>query len=228
MHEEFRYKCTMCSSSFNQEGLLKKHIQRHIDGRYLTCPVEGCNEGFTIKNQLTRHMQTHHSIKNCTQRISVKRLKMSNYVRSAASGKYNCYFESCDGSFTDEDTLNNHLRGVHGLSIVKNAGKRSKMDLMLLEQMKQQEMEQQGSSSFTDGGDGGFSQEVVSSASCQSVQEIQVQPDVSHLIDGPIQNQPEVIAESPRVGCNFCFHVFKTEAALNRHTAKFHSVPEAN
>lgn len=71
---------------------------------------------------------------------------MTNYVRSAASGKFNCYFESCDGSFTELDTLNSHLRGVHGLSIVKNAGKRSKMDLMFLEQMKQQRMVEQGES----------------------------------------------------------------------------------
>ena len=68
---------------------------------------------------------------------------MSSYCRSAASGKYNCYFESCDESFSDAETLNEHLRHVHGLSIVKNAGKRSKMDLMLLEQqMKQQEQQQ--------------------------------------------------------------------------------------
>ncbi|XP_059611529.1 zinc finger protein 883-like isoform X2 [Phlebotomus argentipes] len=128
MHEEFRYKCTMCSSSFNQEPLLKKHIQRHIDGRYLACPVDGCSEGFTVKHHLTRHMQAHHSMAHQPKRISVK--------RSAASGKHSCYFESCDESFGDSDTLNEHLRSVHGLSIVKNAVKRSKMDLMLLEQMK--------------------------------------------------------------------------------------------
>lgn len=67
---------------------------------------------------------------------------MSNYVKTAASGKYNCYFESCDGSFSDVDSLNDHLREVHGLSILKNAGKRSKMDLMLLEQIKQQRQDQ--------------------------------------------------------------------------------------
>lgn len=30
LHDEFKYRCTMCSSSFNQEALLKKHIQRHV------------------------------------------------------------------------------------------------------------------------------------------------------------------------------------------------------
>lgn len=106
------------------------------------------------------------------------------------------------------------------------------MDLMLLEQIKQQqEMEQQGSSSFTDGGDGEVIEkdEMNSHANISSpaatIQEIQVQPDVSHLIDGPMQNQPTP-EESTRIGCSFCFHVFKTEAALTRHTAKFHS--EAN
>lgn len=68
---------------------------------------------------------------------------MSNYCRSAASGKYNCYFESCDESFGTAETLNDHLRHVHGLSIVKNEGKRSKMELMLSEQMKHQQLLQQ-------------------------------------------------------------------------------------
>ncbi|XP_055715266.1 zinc finger protein 583 isoform X3 [Phlebotomus papatasi] len=136
MHEEYRFKCTMCNSAFNQEALLKKHIQRHIDGRYITCPVEGCSEGFTVKHHLTRHMQSHHSMTNHPKRISVKRLKMSSYCRSAASGKYNCYFESCEESFGDSDSLNEHLRSVHGLSIVKNATKRTKVDVSLLEHMK--------------------------------------------------------------------------------------------
>ncbi|GAB0088729.1 zinc finger protein 391 isoform X1 [Sergentomyia squamirostris] len=139
MHDEYRYKCTMCSSAFNQEALLKKHIQRHLDGRFLACPVEGCTEGFTVKHQLTRHMQSHHSIASQSKRLSVKRL--------AASGKYNCYFESCEECYGDAESLNEHLRSVHGLSIVKNeiaggggdgeeAGvKRTKMDLMM-EQMK--------------------------------------------------------------------------------------------
>lgn len=69
---------------------------------------------------------------------------MTSYVRTAASGKYKCYFESCDESFSAVDTLNNHLRDVHGLSIVKNAGRRSKMDLMFLEQVKMQRKQETG------------------------------------------------------------------------------------
>ncbi|XP_055695424.1 zinc finger protein 502-like isoform X2 [Lutzomyia longipalpis] len=128
MHEEYRFKCTMCSSAFNQEALLKKHIQRHIDGRYIVCPVEGCNEGFTVKHHLTRHMQAHHSMTNHPKRLSVK--------RSAASGKYSCYFESCEESFGDADTLNEHLRSIHGLSILKNEGKRIKAEATAMEELK--------------------------------------------------------------------------------------------
>lgn len=131
MHDTFKYKCEMCPSSFNQEVLLKKHIQRHIDGRYLTCPIVGCNEGFTIKHQLTKHIQMHHaSESNIAKRLSVKRPTTTN------NGKHNCYFESCDESFNDADSLNDHLKNTHGLSILKNMGKKTKMDVMLLEQLE--------------------------------------------------------------------------------------------
>lgn len=33
VHEECKYRCEFCVASFTQEVLLKKHIQRHIDGR---------------------------------------------------------------------------------------------------------------------------------------------------------------------------------------------------
>lgn len=33
MHDEFKYKCNVCPTSFNQETLLKKHEQRHLEGR---------------------------------------------------------------------------------------------------------------------------------------------------------------------------------------------------
>jgi hypothetical protein len=50
--------------------LLKNHIQRHIDGRYLTCPVEGCNDGFTLKFQLTKHLKLNHPIEYQKQKDS--------------------------------------------------------------------------------------------------------------------------------------------------------------
>lgn len=132
MHDTFKFKCEMCPSSFNQEVLLKKHIQRHIDGRYLTCPVTGCNEGFTIKTQLTKHMQMHHANSSNQQNLP-KRLAVK---RQVTPGKHNCYFESCDDAFDEAEQLNEHLRTTHGLSIVKNAGKKTKMDIMLIEQLK--------------------------------------------------------------------------------------------
>lgn len=56
-------------------------------------------------------------------------------------GKHNCYFESCDAHFETSDFLNEHLTSTHGLSIVKNAGKRTKMDVMFSEQLKNQKMD---------------------------------------------------------------------------------------
>ena len=103
---------------------------------------------------------------------------MTNYERSAACGKFKCYFESCDGSFSDVDTLNEHLRGVHGLSILKNAGKRSKMDLMLLEQIKQQSKEQVVE----------LSQEASQAATSEHQHEMQqMQSDTAHLAESSVQ-----------------------------------------
>lgn len=72
------------------------------------------------------------------RRIAVKRVL-------GAPGKHNCYFESCDAHFDTSDLLNEHLTSNHGLSIVKNAGKRSKMDVMFCEQLKNQKNDQNDS-----------------------------------------------------------------------------------
>lgn len=150
--------------------MLKKHIQRHYDGRwvesefvccfestetsdlkiihsvlttftayyfrYITCSIPNCNKGFTTKHQLTKHLKIVHSNKDSPiappRRIAVKR---------ELGGKHNCYFESCDAHFETSELLNEHLTATHGLSIVKNAGKRTKMDVMFSEQLKSQKMD---------------------------------------------------------------------------------------
>lgn len=54
------YACNLCPTFFNDEAQLKRHIQRHADGRYFPCNVSGCNEGFSSKNQLNKHVQNQH------------------------------------------------------------------------------------------------------------------------------------------------------------------------
>lgn len=105
----------MCSSSFNQEALLKKHMQRHIDGRYHQCPE--CSKGFTLKNQLNKHIQLEHASSEAARLLNKKRT-------STVAGKFNCYFDNCDAFFDTNDLLNTHLNNVHGLALIKsqNAG----------------------------------------------------------------------------------------------------------
>lgn len=135
LHEEFKFRCTMCSSSFNQEALLKKHMQRHIDGRYHQCPE--CPKGFTMKNQLTKHLQLEHASSEATRRLNTKKSQ-------SAVGKHNCYFDNCDAFFNTAELLNQHLNSVHGLALVKNnSGKRNKtMEIMFSEQLKNLKDEQ--------------------------------------------------------------------------------------
>lgn len=106
--------------------------------RYITCSIPNCNKGFTTKHQLTKHLKNAHPNKDSStappRRIAVKR-------ELSAPGKHNCYFESCDAHFETSDLLNEHLTTTHGLSIVKNAGKRTKMDVMFSEQLNKQKMD---------------------------------------------------------------------------------------
>lgn len=106
--------------------------------RYITCSIPNCNKGFTTKHQLTKHIKNAHPNKESStappRRIAVKR-------ELGAPGKHNCYFESCDAHFETSDSLNEHLTSTHGLSVVKNAGKRTKMDVMFSEQLKNQKMD---------------------------------------------------------------------------------------
>lgn len=115
LHEEFKFRCNMCASSFNQDALLKKHMQRHIDGRYHQCPE--CSKGFTLKNQLNKHIQLEHASSEAARLLNKKRT-------STIAGKHNCYFDNCDAFFETADLLNTHLNNVHGLALIKsqNAG----------------------------------------------------------------------------------------------------------
>lgn len=138
MHDTCKFKCEMCPSSFNQEALLKKHIQRHIDGRYLMCPIVGCSEGFTIKSQLTKHLHMQHaSESNIPKRPSTKKSKKDS-SNNASNQQHNCSFQNCTATFNNVNSLNDHLRTVHGQPAVKSSGssKKSKVDPMLLEQLE--------------------------------------------------------------------------------------------
>lgn len=114
------------------------HTLMSLISRYITCSIPSCNKGFTTKHQLTKHLKNAHPNKDAStappRRIAVKR---------ELGGKHNCYFESCDAHFDTSDLLNEHLTSTHGLSIVKNAGKRTKMDVMFSEQLKSQKTDTQ-------------------------------------------------------------------------------------
>jgi len=132
-HEEFKFKCNVCFSAFNQQSMLRKHMQKHIDDRHLLCPIPSCNEIFADKDLLTKHLESDHSKMDPShQQAPVKRVY---------AGKYNCYFEGCNDYFDDADKLNEHLMSVHSL-LTKDLEARSKMNLMFLEQIKNQMTEQ--------------------------------------------------------------------------------------
>ncbi|KFB35033.1 AGAP002497-PA-like protein [Anopheles sinensis] len=109
MKQHGDYACNMCSMTFNDEVLLKKHVQRHVDGRYLTCPVISCGEGFTMKNHLTKHMQMHHPA------VDLKKLGAEGGTDKTP--KHYCHYHNCNDSFDTADGLSNHLRVAHGLPI---------------------------------------------------------------------------------------------------------------
>lgn len=133
----------MCTTARVVDFLSKSFIEIYdqafnITSRYITCSIPNCNKGFTTKQQLTKHLKVAHPNKDSStappRRIAVKR-------ELGAPGRNNCYFESCDARFETSDLLNEHLMNTHGLSIVKNAGKRTKMDVMFSEQLKNQKLD---------------------------------------------------------------------------------------
>lgn len=54
------FACNLCPTFFNDEAQLKRHIQRHAEGRFFPCVATGCNESFSSKNQLNKHLQNQH------------------------------------------------------------------------------------------------------------------------------------------------------------------------
>lgn len=61
----------------------------------------------------------------------------------------------------------------------------------------------------------------------QSVQ-IQIQPDMGHMMNNNNSGHDcrtiILSQEAARIGCDYCYHVFKTPQALARHVHKFHGV----
>ncbi|XP_055637224.1 zinc finger protein 497 isoform X7 [Toxorhynchites rutilus septentrionalis] len=100
-----------CGRSFAQVTNLNNHMKtHHKTQQFLTCPVLGCNEGFTMKNQLTKHMQMRHPA------IDLKKgpLSAGTAVRPP---KHCCHYFNCNESFDSSEGLSNHLRVTHGLPI---------------------------------------------------------------------------------------------------------------
>lgn len=95
-----------------------------------------CNEVFTDRDQLTKHLEIDHTKtdQQLHQQLPLKRLLI-------AAGKYNCYFEGCNDYFESTDKLNEHLMSHHNM-LYKDVEARSKMNLMFLEQIKHQMTEQ--------------------------------------------------------------------------------------
>ncbi|XP_058826042.1 zinc finger protein 27 isoform X9 [Topomyia yanbarensis] len=102
-----------CGRSFAQVTNLNNHMKtHHKTQQFLTCPVLGCNEGFTMKNHLTKHMQMRHPA------IDLKKGSPASIVEAAKRPpKHCCHYFNCSESFDTSDGLSHHLRTVHGLPI---------------------------------------------------------------------------------------------------------------
>lgn len=107
--------------------------------RQLLCPIPLCNEVFGDNQQLTKHLESDHGkSEQLVHQIPIKRVLV-------AAGKYNCYFDGCNEYFDDTERLNEHLMTGHNM-LYKDVEARSKMNLMFLEQIKNQMTEQYVSS----------------------------------------------------------------------------------
>lgn len=107
-----------CGRSFAQVTNLNNHMKtHHKTQQYLTCPVLGCNEGFTMKNHLTKHMQMRHPA------IDLKKGPITAGA-VARSPKHCCHYFNCNESFESSDGLSDHLRTAHGLPIPSQEDKK--------------------------------------------------------------------------------------------------------
>lgn len=107
-----------CGRSFAQVTNLNNHMKtHHKTQQYLTCPVLGCNEGFTMKNHLTKHMQMRHPA------IDLKKGPITAGA-VARSPKHCCHYFNCNESFDSSDGLSDHLRTAHGLPIPSQEDKK--------------------------------------------------------------------------------------------------------
>lgn len=108
-----------CTKAYTKPSLLEHHMRSvHYGYRPFKCTVEGCNESFTRKDHLTRHILKHSEDKNkpfhcsvCSKGVStLQQLKRHEKTHFKS---FECPFENCSMSFHKHQTLKAHIRSAH-------------------------------------------------------------------------------------------------------------------
>jgi hypothetical protein len=83
-----------------------------------------------MKNQLTKHLQMHHPDHPETKKIGAKKGPRPSAIQVPAATavaatlatqiRFNCAFQNCNESFTNQDDMGNHLRNAHGVLLLNN------------------------------------------------------------------------------------------------------------
>ena len=106
------YKCPHCSRSFNRHNKWMHHVQVHSEPGY-SCDI--CNQKFSRKEHLGRHMDKSHSTKS---------------TESNPEKSYKC--EQCPKSYNHKDHLVRHMESNHKVAedSTEGAGKKKYVNIV--------------------------------------------------------------------------------------------------
>ena len=107
------HSCLLCNTKFRSNEMLKVHnVRRHENGAY-KCSM--CNAGFTIANNLKKHIEKEHPISHscllCDKIfLSYEGIK-AHIVKSHDNGTYKC--SMCNAGFSLVLNLKSHIEKEH-------------------------------------------------------------------------------------------------------------------
>lgn len=108
-----------CTKAYSKPSLLEHHMRSvHYGYRPFKCTVDGCEETFTRKDHLARHILKHAEDKNKPFHCSVCGKGVSTLQQLKRHEKthfksFECTFENCSESFHKHQSLKAHIRSVH-------------------------------------------------------------------------------------------------------------------